>query len=237
MVSEPTSSSPPDIDVLPTRDGYDRWAEIYDGDNNPLVALEEPWVDQLLGDVRGLIVADIGCGTGRHAIRMAAAGATVHAVDFSEGMLARARAKSQDRNITFHVHDLARPLPFPNAMFDRVLCGLVLDHIADLDGLFQEMHRICRPSGFAVISVMHPAMMLRGVQARFTDPGTGRETRPASVPNQLSDYVMAAVRAGFALDHLSEQAVDEALASRLERARKYLGWPMLFLMKLSPARG
>jgi len=38
--------------------------------------------------------ADIGCGTGRHAIRLAAAaGAKVTALDFSEGMLERARAK------------------------------------------------------------------------------------------------------------------------------------------------
>src|SRR2546430_6692337 len=51
--------------------------------------------------------------------------------------------------------------------------------------------------------------------------------RSASHPHQLSDYVMAAERAGFSFDHLSEHAVDEALAGRLERARRYLGWPML----------
>ena len=45
---------------------------------------------------------------------------------------------------------------------------------------------------------------------------------------------MAAARAGFSFDHVSEQAVDEALANRLERARRYLGWPMLFLMRLAP---
>jgi hypothetical protein len=36
------------------------------------------------------------------------------------------------------------------------------------------------------------------------------------------------------LDHLSEHAVDEALANRLERAQRYLGWPLLFLMRLVP---
>jgi len=29
---------------IPTRTGYDRWAEIYDGETNPLVVLEEPHV-------------------------------------------------------------------------------------------------------------------------------------------------------------------------------------------------
>ncbi len=38
--------------------GYDRWAEIYDDDENSLVALEARLLDQLIGDVRGLCVAD-----------------------------------------------------------------------------------------------------------------------------------------------------------------------------------
>jgi ubiquinone/menaquinone biosynthesis C-methylase UbiE len=232
VTQESANPSNDPVDLLSTKEGYDRWAEIYDGDDNPLVALEEPWVDRLLGDVSGLKVSDIGCGTGRHALRLAAAGAIVHAVDFSEGMLARARAKAGTMNIVFHAHDLAKPLPFADEAFDRVVCGLVIDHIADLGGLFREMRRICRPSGFVVVSVMHPAMMLRGVQARFRDPASGREIRPASCCHQLSDYIMAASQAGFAFDHLSEQSVDEALASRMERARKYLGWPVLFLMRL-----
>ncbi len=234
MTQDPVNPSTDPIDLLSTKEGYDRWAEIYDGDDNPLVALEEPWMDKLLGDVSGLKVADIGCGTGRHALRLAAAGAIVQAVDFSEGMLAQARAKAGKLAIVFHTHDLATPLPFADESFDRVVCGLVIDHISDLGGLFREMRRVCRPSGLVVVSVMHPAMMLRGVQARFRDPASGREIRPASCSHQLSDYIMAAAQAGFAFDHLSEQSVDEALACRLERARKYLGWPMLFLMRLKP---
>lgn len=233
MAQDPVNSTASPIDLLSTKDGYDLWAAIYDEDGNPLIAIEEPWMDRLLGDVRGLAVADIGCGTARHAIRLASAGAAVHALDFSAPMLERARTKAQGLNIIFRAHDLAEPLPFSNESFDRVVCGLVIDHIADLVGLFREMHRICRPSGFVVVSVMHPAMMLRGVQARFRDPASGREIRPASCPHQLSDYVMAAVRAGFILNHLSEHAVDEALASRLERAQRYLGWPLLFLMRLA----
>jgi SAM-dependent methyltransferase len=234
MTQESTNSPAAPIDLLSTKDGYDLWAAIYDEEGNPLIAIEEPRVDQLLGDVRGLSVADIGCGTGRHAIRLASAGATVQAIDFSAGMLERAKNKAKGLKITFRVHDLAERLPFADESFDRVICGLVVDHIADLVGLFREMGRICHPSGFVIVSVMHPAMMLRGVQARFHDPASGREIRPASCPHQLSDYVMAAVQAGFILDHLSEHAVDEALANRLERARRYLGWPLLFLMRLAP---
>ena len=223
-------------EVLPTLVGYDLWAAIYDSDANPLPALEGPLVEQLLGEVRGLSVLDLGCGTARHTIRMAAKGAQVSAIDFSAGMMARAREKVVEGDVNFYVHDLAEPLPFGAETFDRVLCALVVDHIENLEALFVEMHRVCRRSGQVVISGVHPAMMLRGVQARFRDPANDREIRPASHLHELSDYVMAAVRAGFALDHFSEHSVDENLAARLERARKYIGWPMLFLMRLIPGR-
>jgi ubiquinone/menaquinone biosynthesis C-methylase UbiE len=235
----PTDERPagnPPIDFLSTRDGYDRWASIYDGEDNPLVALEQPRVAQLLGDVTGLAVADIGCGTGRHALRLAAAGARVTAIDFSKEMLDKARGKPGAAGVHFVRHDLVEPLPFDASWFDRVVCGLVLEHIADPGFLLAEMKRICRPAGFLVVSAMHPAMMLRGITARFTDPQSGRETRPQSYPHQVSDYVMAAVRAGLTLDHLSEHAVDLALAERSPRARKYLGWPMLLVMRLKASR-
>ena len=223
-------------EIVPTSIGYDQWAASYDQDENPLPALEEPLVRELLGDVHGLDVLDLGCGTGRHSIHIASAGARVTAFDFSSEMLAQARKKTDGCNPRFQVHDLSQPLPFPADHFDRVLCALVVDHIEHLDKLFSEMHRVCRPDGNVIVSGMHPAMTLRGVQARFRVPGTDRKIWLASHPHEMSDYVMAAARAGFAFDHFSEHAVDEKLADRLERARKYLGWPMLFLMRLLPRK-
>src|SRR5215468_11082406 len=99
---------PATAEVVPTDVGYNRWAEVYDGEDNPLVLLEESHITPLIGNVAGLAVADIGCGTGRHAIRLAAAGAKVTALDFSEGMLERARAKPGADAVKFIRHDLAQ---------------------------------------------------------------------------------------------------------------------------------
>jgi 2-polyprenyl-3-methyl-5-hydroxy-6-metoxy-1,4-benzoquinol methylase len=227
--------SPVTLHVVPTQAGYDRWAEIYDGEDNPLVVLEEELFPPLVGPVSGLSVADIGCGTGRHALAWAGAGAQVTAVDFSEGMLQKAKAKPGAEAVRFLCHDLSKPFPLESGSFDRVFCCLVLDHISNPDAFFSELVRLCRPNGFVAVSVMHPAMMLKGVQARFTDPTTGRKIGPASHPNQISDYVMASVRARLKIEHISEHAVNAALVARSPRSEKYLGWPLLLLMKLAPA--
>lgn len=233
------------------RGGYDRWADVYDTDGNPLIALEGPRVRAAVGDatgragdgrpvdsigLAGLDALDLGCGTGRHALWLAAAGARVTAVDFSEGMLARARAKPGADAVRFLAHDLHDPLPFPNAAFDLVVSGLVLEHLRDVGPFFAEARRVLRAGGRAVISNMHPAMFLRGSQARFTDPTSGELVQPGSVCHTVGALAVAAVRAGFELTDIVEHAPGDELAADFPRAAKYVGWPMLVVLSLAAGR-
>jgi malonyl-CoA O-methyltransferase len=221
--------------VVPTRDGYDRWAATYDTMGNWLLELEEPEVDRALGDVDGRDVLDVGAGTGRHAIRMAERGARVTALDFSEQMLEKARDKDGADRVRWLTHDVARPLPFARDSFDRVLSALVLEHIP-VDGLatfFGELGRVARRDGVIVVTAMHPAMFVKGVSANFRD-GSG-EVRPLSHPATLSDYVMGAIHAGLVISALGERSVDDGLVARNERSRKWLGSPALFVMTLRRA--
>jgi SAM-dependent methyltransferase len=214
------------------RGGYDLWSAIYDEEANPLIGLEEPVVREALGAVAGLRAIDLGCGTGRHSTWLASKGADVTAVDFSPGMLEKARAKPGAERIRFLVHDLAERLPFDDASFDLVVSGLVLEHLADMDGFFAEARRLLGAGGRAVVSGMHPAMFLRGTRAHFHDPKTGETVEPGSREHTVGDCVMAAVRAGFTLQGIDERAPDEALAARMPRAAKYVGWPMLVVLRL-----
>jgi ubiquinone/menaquinone biosynthesis C-methylase UbiE len=224
-----------DPKVLPTRDGYDRWAATYDTMGNWLLELEEPEVDRAFGDVAGLDVLDVGAGTGRHAIRLAERGARVTAVDFSEQMVERARQKPGAEGVRWLIHDVARPLPFAENSFDCVLSALVLEHIPvdQLAAFFGELARVARSDGVVVVTAMHPAMFVRGVSANFRDES--EEVRPRSYVATLSDYVMAAIQGGLVIDALAERSVDEGLVARNERARKWLGWPALFVMTLQRA--
>ena len=217
------------------RDGYDRWARVYDHDANPLPALEEPHVREALGDVRGLDIVDLGCGTGPHAVWLAEAGARVTAVDFSEGMLEQARRKVRSADVRFLVHDLHQPLPLAGAAFDVVVSGLVLEHFRDLPAFFREVRRVLRPAGRAVVTAMHPAMFLRDSRARFTDPDSGEVVAPGSVAHRFGEVVLAAVDAGLAPDGIGEHAPDAAFARRYPRAARYVGWPMLLVLTLRAA--
>jgi malonyl-CoA O-methyltransferase len=217
----------------PVQGGYDRWASVYDHDANPLMALEEPAVRRALSDVRNRTVLDLGCGTGRHALWLAAAGANVTAVDFSEGMLAEARRKPGADAVKFLSHDLHERLPFAADAFDIVVSGLVLEHLRELEPFFAEIRRVLKPNGRAVVTGLHPAMFLRDVQARFTDPDSGKVVHVESRSHSIGAFVMAAVRADLRLEGVDEYAPDDELAAHCPRAAKYVGWPMLVVLQLA----
>ncbi len=222
-------------EITDVQSGYDRWAAVYDYDQNPLLALEAPLLRKALGDVCGCSVLDLGCGTGRHALWLAEAGAHVTAIDFSEDMLAVARSKPGADGVDFMVHDLHERLPFGSGAFDIVVSGLVLEHLRDLPAFFSEARRVLNSRGRAVISAMHPAMFLRDSQAQFTDPASGEIVRPGSLPHQLSEMIMAAVLARLDLIGVDEYPADRELVARFPRAKKYLGWPMLVVLQLASA--
>ncbi|UUO08888.1 class I SAM-dependent methyltransferase [Blastopirellula sp. J2-11] len=213
------------------RQGYDRWAAMYDHERNPMQAIEQPQMRAAVGDVHGKRVLDLGCGTGRHALWLAAQGADVVAVDFSAGMLAEARKKSGAERVQFVALDLAQPLPY-SAEFDLVVSGLVLEHLRELEPFFAAAHNVLKSGSRAVISAMHPAMFLRGAQARFTDPATDELVMPGSLAHSVSEFVMAAVRAGFQVENVREFSPDQAFAQAFPRAERYIGWPMLVLLEL-----
>lgn len=111
-----------------------------------------------LAEVRpGQRALDVCCGTGDIAFALAAAGARVTGLDFSEPMLAVARrraskspAESSAENPEFQQGD-ALALPFAEASFDRVTMGYGLRNLRDLEGGLRELARVTQPGGRALI--------------------------------------------------------------------------------------
>lgn len=149
------------------RTGYGSWSERYDEPGNPIIAIEEPVVWSLVGEVPPGRALDAACGTGRHSRRLVELGHEVLGVDLTAEMLSRARANVPEA--AFVEADL-RAVPVAGRQFDLAVCGLALAHIADLEAGIAELARVLRPGGRLVISVLHPFQAHLGWHAPFEDP-------------------------------------------------------------------
>lgn len=219
------------VEHVSAKEGYDRWAEIYDTDGNALVALDDDVVPRLVGDPSGKVVLELACGTGRHTLRLANAGAKITAVDFSRGMLEVAKKRLQGHDVTFGEADLRERLPYGDASFDLVVCCLAVEHVPDLGPVFREVRRVLRAGGAFVCSDMHPAMRLRGNYASFDDAQSGADVRLEGYEHPIVTYVTAALSAGLEIEMLEEHKGSDELVKKTPRAAKYVGWPMLFAMR------
>ncbi len=98
----------------------------------------------------GALALDIGTGTGDFALELAKLGARrIVGADFSQEMLAAARAKLVERDVTNVSWSLADALhlPFPSGTFDCVTNAFVLRNLADLRSGLVEMARVLQPGG------------------------------------------------------------------------------------------
>jgi malonyl-CoA O-methyltransferase len=218
-----------------TQTGYDQWAGQYDHDGNPLIALEgralDAWLrGQPAADAQAL---DVGCGTGRVLLKLAARGWQATGIDFSAGMLAEAQkkiargAEGMSAAPLLITHDLEERFPFADASFSLVTSCLVLEHIRDISAFFSETARVASPGAALFFSAMHPAMFLRGGQANFDDPESGEEIRMTSYPHCIADFVNAMLRAGLVLHGMLEDSPDAAFAEEFPRGSPLIGWPLL----------
>jgi len=219
--------------ILHAREGYDRWAQVYDTNRNPLTALDDAVFGRIFRfPAEGREAIDLGCGTGRVTAKLLRLGARVTAVDFSEKMMDLARVKFSPGQVEFVTADLTKKLPFPKGRFDLATACLVLEHIRDKRGFLSEVYRILMPGGILYLSEMHPAMALQGKTANFTDPRTGRDIRPRSHVRSISDLAMAAQGAGFDILYMREYPGRKGMLKRYPKVARYVGWPMLAVMGL-----
>ena len=191
---------------------FDRIAPVYDAMNRVMTAgLDRSWRRVTVQAVvqPGDRVLDACCGPGDLALAAEREGGIVTGLDFSPGMLERARRKSD--TVEWIEGDLLA-LPFADATFAAATIGLGTRNGEDLAAGRRELARVVRPGGrLAVLEITRPRGVLRPFFRLWFDvliplvgkalPGGSAYTYlPASVrrfpgPDDLADALR---RAGFA---------------------------------------
>jgi SAM-dependent methyltransferase len=154
-------------------EGYRIWAPDYDAWNG-LVRCEEQAVAPILAELVGIRRAvDVGTGTGRHALALAARGTEVVAIDESSDMLGVARAKAaaaSSRVQWLQARLGAGLLPLASDAFDLLICALMLTHVDDLPGSIAECARVVRQGSTLLFTEFHPATRWAGWRTAFGTP-------------------------------------------------------------------
>ncbi|HEX3617408.1 MAG TPA: methyltransferase domain-containing protein [Solirubrobacteraceae bacterium] len=215
--------------------GYAVWSDSYDEPGNPVIAIEQAVVGELLAARPSGTALDAACGTGRHARTLVDLGHTVEGFDLTPEMIERARVSVPEAS--FEVADL-RKLRYADASFQTVVCGLALAHLPELEVAIAELSRVLAGGGQLIISVLHPFQALLGWNAPFSG-ADGSRGFVREHPHLHADYLAAFASSGLQLSRCVEPTITESELGAKKRAFRhipeataaaYLGLPAVLVL-------
>ncbi len=103
-------------------------------------------------DLRGELLLEAGCGSGRFTEHAAATGAMVISFDLSNAVEANYRSNGHKKNVLIVQADIYH-MPFARESFDRIYCLGVLQHTPDVHRSFVALSDHLKKNGSLVIDV------------------------------------------------------------------------------------
>ena len=139
------------------KDVWDAMSRAYEEEVEPRLAPVVAGVVRRAAPAAGAIALDLGCGPGSVAMKLAAAGARVHAVDISDQMLRITEARAERADFDIQVeYGRAEHIPALDQGYDIVTASLSLMFVADKAAAASEIARVLKPGGRFVASAWGP---------------------------------------------------------------------------------
>lgn len=140
------------MDLNAVKTTYRRWAPVYDATFGRITRMGR---DRAVAEVNkgSGRVLEVGVGTGL-SLPSYAPHLEVTGIDYSDEMLAIARARVAEKRLT-HVAELrqmdARTLDFPDGHFDTVVAMYLVSVVPEPERVMAEIARVCKPGGQVII--------------------------------------------------------------------------------------
>ncbi len=113
-------------------------------------------VHDCLGPPAGRHILDLGAGMGGFAVALAREGARAVALEFNAAYCRIIRLRGRRYDLDMPVaRGMGEALPFPEGTFDLVCAWDVLEHVQEPRALLREAHRVLRPDGAFLLTVIN----------------------------------------------------------------------------------
>lgn len=183
-------------------EAYGLWSSQYDSNLNKTRDLEGISLRETLSEISFSNVLEIGCGTGKNTEWLMKRAQQITAIDLSANMLEVAKSKIQEDYVDFIEFDILNEWSFSEITYDLVVYSLVLEHIKNLDLVFQQMLPFLKPNALIYIGELHPFKQYAGSKARFmTEKG---EQEVTAYTHHLSEFTGISQKYGFNLEVVNE---------------------------------
>lgn len=180
---------------------------------------------ELIGDVAGKNILDLGCGDARFAAELMSRereGATYTGIEGSVNMIQAANESVKGLNARIE-QAFMEDWTYPAGAYDLVISRLAVHYIEDVESLFRNIYNTLKEDGTFVFSVEHPVITSTlqpsgtrtdwVVDQYFVEGYREQQWLGGSVKKMhrsIESYFMALQRAGFHVEHLRESAPQRA---------------------------
>ncbi len=156
----------------PIRKRYDRLSFFYNFMEAPLESFRfASWRKKLGNRIDGPRALEVGVGTGKN-LPYYPREVEIIAIDFSPGMLKRARKKASAEDCRVALFEMdVQQLGFPDNYFDTVFATFVFCSVPDPIAGLKELKRVCKPEGkLLLLEHMKPGNVILGLVFDVLNP-------------------------------------------------------------------